>query len=100
MLDKLINPEIITAASKTPLGILALMIVVLGVLAGMFFGRASVQVRVIIFVLIFAGAVAFGAAIVRTPSSGDGAPTPTAEPPVPPAALTRSIPPTLGPIEF
>lgn len=93
VLGRLVSADIIQAASKTRLGILALMIVVLGVLAGLFFGRASVQVRTIIFVLIFGGAVAFGAAVVRTPLD-DGRPTPTAQPA---SATATKVRPTLEP---
>ena len=94
ILEKLISPDIIKAASASPLGILALMIVVLGVLAGLFFSRAAVQIRALIFVLIFGGAVAFGAAVVRTPAPGEERATPT---PIPIAPTATKVLPTLEP---
>jgi len=71
-------PDIIEKAAQSPLGIFALMILVVGVLAVLFFERAPVRVRVFIFVLIFGGVSAFGVAVVREiPSS----PTPALQPP-------------------
>jgi hypothetical protein len=58
-------PEIITAAAQSYLGILALLSVALSVLAYFFFAKASEKVRVAIFVLLFLGVIAFGAAMFR-----------------------------------
>jgi hypothetical protein len=74
-------PEIIEKAAQSPLGIFALMILVVGVLAVLFFQRAPVQVRVVIFSLIFGGVVAFGFAIAREiPQVDNHRSTPTPEP--------------------
>lgn len=64
-MDKLFDrlPEIITAAAQSQLGILALLAVALSVLAFVFFAKASEKARVGIFVMLFAGVVAFGAAM-------------------------------------
>jgi hypothetical protein len=61
-------PEIISAAAKSPLGLFALMILVLAVLGFFFFRQASERTRVTIFVLIFVGVVAFGIAIFSASS--------------------------------
>ena len=58
-------PEIIKAAAQSQLGILALLVVALAILAYLFFARAAVNVRVGIFVLLFAGVVGFGVAMFR-----------------------------------
>jgi hypothetical protein len=68
-------PEIISKASQSPLGIFALMILVTGILAFVFFRAAPVAVRSSVFFLIFTGVVAFGVAIVRQlPAPGDTGP--------------------------
>jgi hypothetical protein len=56
-------PEIIKQAATSPLGILALMIIGLAVLAFFFFRGAPVKVRVVIYVMLFFGVVAFGVAL-------------------------------------
>jgi hypothetical protein len=53
-------PAIIGSAARRPLGILALTIIVLSVLACLLFGRASERVRVAAFVLLFVGAAGLG----------------------------------------
>lgn len=58
-------PEIITAAAQSYLGILALLSVALSLLAYFFFAKASEKVKVGIFVLLFLGVIAFGAAMFR-----------------------------------
>jgi hypothetical protein len=58
-------PEIITAAAQSYLGILALLSIALAVLAYFFFAKASEKVKVGIFVLLFVGVIAFGAAMFR-----------------------------------
>lgn len=58
-------PEIITAAAQSYLGILALLSVALSLLAYFFFAKASEKVRVGIFVMLFLGVIAFGAAMFR-----------------------------------
>jgi hypothetical protein len=67
-------PGIISEAAKNPLGILALLIILLGILAYFFFGanltpknmRLFLIVRFCAFLLVFAGTCAFGWAVVRT----------------------------------
>lgn len=58
-------PDIIREAAKSPLGIFALMILLLGVIALAFFRKASEKTRIGIFVLIFVGVVMFGVAIAQ-----------------------------------
>ena len=65
-------PEIIKQAATSPLGILALMIIGLAILAFFFFRGASERTRLVIFVMLFFGVVAFGAVVMyqaaKTPS--------------------------------
>lgn len=69
-------PEIITAAAQSYLGILALLSIALSVLAYFFFATASEKVKVGIFVLLFLGVAAFGAAMFRAShDSPSSAPT-------------------------
>ena len=53
-------PDVIKAAAQSQLGILALLVVALAVLAYVFFAKASEKIRVGIFVLLFAGVIGFG----------------------------------------
>jgi hypothetical protein len=64
--DELIKnlPEIIKQSATSTLGILALMIIGLAILALFFFRTASERTRIIIFVVLFIGVAAFGAAVV------------------------------------
>jgi hypothetical protein len=73
-------PDIIRAAAQSQLGILALLVVALSILAYVFFARASVKIRVGIFVLLFAGVIGFGVAVLR------------ASDPQPPPGPTESAP--------
>lgn len=75
-MDKLVEslPQIITAAAQSYLGILALLVVALSILAFFFFAKASEKVKVGIFVMLFLGVVAFGAAMFRV-SNGTPAPS-------------------------
>jgi len=72
-------PDIIKAAAQSQLGILALLVVALSILAYVFFAKAAMKVRVGIFVLLFAGVIGFGVAMFRAsdanaaPASGGGA---------------------------
>jgi hypothetical protein len=52
-------PDIITASAGSPLGIFALMIICLSGLAFFFFRGAKQHVRLIIYLFLFGGAVAF-----------------------------------------
>jgi hypothetical protein len=58
-------PQIIAAAARSELGILALLVVALAGLAYVFFARASERARLAVFVLLFAGVVGFAAAMFR-----------------------------------
>jgi len=62
-------PKIIAAAAKSPLGVLALIILVLAVLAVIFFKTANDNVRVSIFVLMFFGFGLFGWAMINANSA-------------------------------
>jgi hypothetical protein len=66
-MDKLAEslPGIISAAAQSNLGILALLIVALSILAFFFFAKASEKVKVGIFVMLFLGVLAFGTAMLR-----------------------------------
>lgn len=59
-------PKIIGEAAKSPLGLFALMILVLAVLGFFFFRGASERTRIAIFVLMFTGVTFFGIAIFHT----------------------------------
>src|SRR5437773_7152345 len=56
-------PPIIKEAASSPLGIFALMIIALAILAFFFFKEAGTKVKFVIFVLLFLGVVAFAAKI-------------------------------------
>jgi hypothetical protein len=57
---------IITAAAQSNLGILALLVVALSVLAYFFFASASEKTKVGIFAMLFMGVVGFGVAMFRS----------------------------------
>ncbi len=61
---------IIETASKSPLGILALMILVLGSLGFYFFKDADAKIRAVIFLAMLGGVIAYGAAISHASASG------------------------------
>jgi len=63
-------PDIIKAAAQSQLGILALLVVALSILAYVFFAKAAMKIRVGIFVLLFAGVVGFGVAMFRASAAG------------------------------
>ncbi|HVP38457.1 MAG TPA: hypothetical protein VMS93_04660 [Candidatus Saccharimonadales bacterium] len=56
---------IIREAAKSPLGIVALMVLALGVLASIFFRQASERARVGIFALLVLGVAGFAVAAMR-----------------------------------
>lgn len=58
-------PGIIEQAAKSPLGILALMVLAISVLGVVFFRGASEKTRARMFVLMFVGVASFGYAIFR-----------------------------------
>ncbi|WP_412061067.1 hypothetical protein [Rubrivirga sp. IMCC45206] len=57
-------PEIIEAAAQSPLGILALLVLVVGVVAVVLFRHSPDKVKLACFGMIFAGAVGFGLAVL------------------------------------
>lgn len=82
-------PDIIKAAAQSRLGILALLVVALSILAYVFFARASVKIRVGIFVLLFAGVMGFGTAVLRASDPGVPAPAPASAAGAPKAELSN-----------
>jgi fucose permease len=62
-------PEIIHQAAGSQLGLLALMIIGLAILAVFFFRRADVKVQLSLFIMLFLGVVAFGVAVLKVPSN-------------------------------
>ncbi len=60
------TPNIIAEAAKSPLGIFALMIIALSILAFFFFRASSDKIRASIFFLMFIGVVSFGAATLHS----------------------------------
>jgi len=69
-------PDIIREAAKSELGILALLIVAVGLLAYVFFRQASERIKVGVFALIFAGAAGYGIAVVKTAQAPRNGPAP------------------------
>jgi hypothetical protein len=66
-------PDIIKAASASPLGIFALIILIVGALAYVYFRSAPIKVRIGIFAAFFLGAVLYGVAITK--AAGSDSPT-------------------------
>lgn len=58
-------PDIIKNASQSPLGIIALLAVILGILAWAFFRKESLGVRLSIWAIILLGAILFCVATVK-----------------------------------
>jgi TolA-binding protein len=73
-MDKLFDqaPKIIEEAAKSPLGLLALMIIALSVLAFLFFRQVSPHIRVGMFLVVFLGFVLLGAALYQVIPSASG----------------------------
>jgi len=69
-------PKIIEEAAKSPLGLLALMILALSVLAFFFFRKASPRIRVGIFVVVFLGFLLLSVALYRVIQVGQESPHP------------------------
>jgi hypothetical protein len=64
-MDKLLNPDVIKAAASSPLGLLSLMCLLIGVISLGLFRKAPVWAKLIVFVLLLAGVFGFGASVVR-----------------------------------
>ncbi len=60
---------IIESASKSPLGILALMILMLGTLGFFFFKDADAKIKAVMFLAMLGGVIGYGAAISRANTS-------------------------------
>jgi hypothetical protein len=54
-------PNIIQEAAQSPLGLFALMVIILSVLGFVFFRKSSEKIRAGMFILMFIGVVSFGA---------------------------------------
>lgn len=78
--------DIIREAATSPLGILALIILLLGTLAFAFFGKSSEKSRLIVWMAAFCGALLFGFAFLRAEQRGTDPNGPVHEPKAPPAA--------------
>ncbi len=70
-MDKLFEqaPRIIEAAARSPLGVLALMVMAVAATGIVLFRDAAEWVRLIVFGLLFAGAAGFGSAVLRQRTS-------------------------------
>ena len=60
---------IIQAASKSPLGILALMILMLGVVGYFFFKDADAKIKAVMYLAMLGGVIGYGMAISRATSN-------------------------------
>jgi hypothetical protein len=94
--------QIIKEAATSPLGLLALMIIALAILAFFFFKDAGVPVRIAIFITSFVAVVVFAAKIAYKAAQpkSDGSPTPTpisAATPAPTSTATPAPPSTATP---
>ncbi|MEJ2706553.1 MAG: NUDIX domain-containing protein [Anaerolineales bacterium] len=74
-------PEIIREAAQSALGILALVVLLISILALAFFSSASEGVRVAIFVLIFLGAGLFVVSVLRLAAQDQSRAVETAQSP-------------------
>ena len=61
-------PAVIETAAKSPLGILALIVIALSLLGYSYFRKAREKTRQIMFALMLSAAVAFAIAVMRTMS--------------------------------
>lgn len=59
-------PHIIETASKSPLGMFALMLLLAAVIALAFFRKANARTKLVVFLVMFGSLVMYGAAITRT----------------------------------
>lgn len=64
-------PKLLAEAAKSILGIFALMIICISILGGYFFSNSPVEIRVIIYVMMFVAVVIFGISIFKSiPQTG------------------------------
>jgi hypothetical protein len=94
-------PDTIRAAAEKPLGIIALMVIALSVLAYLFFKNAGAKVTVPIFLVLFGGVVAFCTAYTieagKTADHHDSSPSPTPSPVPTPTPVTPTATPSPQP---
>jgi len=91
-MDVKIWPEIIKSAAQSDMGILALMILVICLLALVFFRKATEHIRLGIFLLFFAGVVLFTvSAVSRMSNKGQAITADTVQTPGAVATSTREI---------
>lgn len=64
-MDNLLNPEVIKAAASSPLGLLSLMCLLIGIISLGLFRKAPIWAKLVVFVLLLAGVFGFGASVVR-----------------------------------
>ena len=62
-----LDAGVITAAAASVLGILALLIIVIGIIALHLFGRAPITVKLIVFMMMLGSASALGDTIIQMP---------------------------------
>ena len=104
-------PQIIEAAAQSPLGILALLVLVVGIVAVLLFRESPDKVKLVCFSMIFAGAAGFGLAVLwqatpdRAVPGQAGPPTvdpmegPADEPEAAPATPREATPALAAPAE-
>lgn len=68
IMENLLNPEVIKAAASSPLGLLSLMCLIIGIVSLGLFRKAPVWAKLVVFVLLLAGVFGFGASVVRQPN--------------------------------
>jgi Na+-transporting methylmalonyl-CoA/oxaloacetate decarboxylase gamma subunit len=86
---------VISAAAASPLGILALLVLVMSGLATAFFRDAGVRVRVLVFLIMLAAVVLFGGAVLRQGHTPD-APRPQPAPQPGPQPIAGPQTPAAG----
>ena len=90
-------PGVIEAAAKSPLGVMALMAILIAAIAYTFFKEASSALKSIIFLVLFAGVVGFGFSVSK--SLGSAASGGIQSKPSVPASSSNPAPPTATPAE-
>ena len=71
-MNNLLNPDVIKAAASSPLGILSLMCLIMGIVSLGLFRKAPIWAKLVVFVLLLAGVCGFGASVVRQPNPQPG----------------------------
>ncbi len=73
-MSNLLSPEIIKAAATSPLGILSLMCLIVGVVSLGLFRNSPVWAKLLVFILLLAGVSGFGAAVLHQQNPQPGTP--------------------------